>query len=146
MTRAAQPLPHPPVASRPAGARASRVLWLVGLTVTVAFADLYMTLIHATSVGLHEANPLARALMLYNCPWVVVAFRSLTIILFALVLIRARTRPSAEIAAWTCALVMVWLLFRWDEYNSNAQELTTALALIDEHNLTDFVSIGPRDK
>lgn len=119
---------------------------LVGLTVLVSFADLYMTLVYATSVGLHEGNPLARALMLYNCPWVVVAFRTLTIGLFAMVLVRARTHRSAEIAAWVCAMVMGWLVVRWVEYNANTQELTTALAVVEEHALTDFVTISRQDR
>lgn len=126
--------------------RGARVVTLVVLTVLVSLADLCMTLIYATSVGLHEGNPLARAVMLYNCPWVVVAFRFLTIALFAIVLVRVRSHRSAEIAAWSCALVMGWLLVRWHEYNANTQELATALAVVDEHAMTDFVTIAPQDR
>lgn len=128
------------------GGRGARVVTLVVLTVLVSLADLYMTLVYATSVGLHEGNPLARAVMLYNCPWVVVAFRALTITLFAIVLIRVRAHRSAEIAAWSCALVMGWLMVRWHEYNAHTHELSTALAAVDEHGLTDFVTISSQDR
>lgn len=133
------PVPGKPLHSR----RGSRVVALVGVTVLVALADLYMTLVYATTIGLHEGNPLARAIMLYNCPWIIVAFRTLTIALFALVLISARRHRSAEIAAWTCAIIMGWLLVRWEQYNSNTQDLTTVLAALDDHGVTDFVTISP---
>ncbi len=133
------PKPREPAASR----RGSRVVALVGVTVLVALADLYMTLVYATTIGLHEGNPLARAIMLYNCPWIIVAFRALTIALFALVLISARKHKSAEIAAWTCTIIMGWLLVRWEQYNANTQELSAVLAALDDHGITDFVSISP---
>lgn len=122
--------------------RGRRVLILVVATVLVALADLYMTLLYATSVGMHEANPLARALMLYNCPWIVVAFRVLTIALFGMVLIRARHRGIAEVASWVCMAAMVWLAFRWNEYNDSAAEVTGAMLLATGDESPEFISIG----
>lgn len=113
---------------------------LVAATVLVSLADLYMTMVYATTVGMHEANPLARALMLYNCPWIVVAFRMLTIALFGLVLMRARHRPISEVAAWVCMAAMAWLAFRWEAYNRSAADVTGAMLLADGSD--EFVSIG----
>lgn len=130
--------PGGPVAT----ARARRVVVLTCGVVMMCLADLYMTLVYATSVGLHEANPVARVVMAYNCPWVVVAFRMLTIGLFALVVLRARRRPIAEAAAWVCALTMLWLTMRWEAYNESVNELSALMALAADHDIPGFVSIA----
>lgn len=139
------PLAQPAAMTEPARRRARRVLLLVAATVLVALADLYLTLLYATSVGMHEANPLARALMLYNCPWIVVAFRGLTIGLFGMVLIRARHRPLAEGAAWLCVLAMVWLAFRWEAYNESVVEVTSPMLLAAGVESSEFVAIGRQE-
>ena len=131
-----------PVLTDHSRGRARRVVLLVVATVLISLADLYMTLLYATSVGLHEANPLARAVMLYNCPWVVVAFRLLTIGLFGLVLFRARHRPIAELASWLCVVTMVWLAFRWEAYNASAVELTGPMLLATGTEASEFIAIG----
>lgn len=118
---------------------------LVSATVVVALADLYMTLLYATTVGMHEANPLARAVMLYNCPWVVVAFRMLTIALFGLVLVRARHRPVAEVAAWVCMGAMTWLAFRWAAYNESAVEITGPMLLATGLEPSEFISLNEQE-
>lgn len=119
--------------------RAFRVLALSGTTILMCIADLYMTILYLTTVGLHEANPLARAIMLYNCPWAVVAFRLLTILLFSMILIRARHHKIAELAAIFCLFTMTWLMLRWNAYTESTAELTTMMAVLADHPMPEYV-------
>jgi hypothetical protein len=119
--------------------RGFRVLAIGATTIAMCAVDLYLTILFVTSVGLHEGNPIARAVMLYNCTWVIVAFRLLTIALFSLILVRARRHRIAEAAAFFCLAIMTWLMLRWMAYSEHSAELTNMMAVLAEHPLPEYV-------
>ena len=89
--------------------RATRVLLLLGTALIVSVADLIMTLKFVTSVGMIEANPIARWIMKSGDA------TSLTIFKMALTLASLgtifyfRRKRCAEIAAWIAFAVMLAL-------------------------------------
>ena len=124
------PTPAVTGASGPAtcSSSAPRVLVLVAVIVALSIVDLCFTINWATSVGMVESNPLARSLMRSaDCPWVLALWKVLTAGLGVGIFIATRRRWQAEVGAWLCALVMVWLTVRWLQYNAYMTDLTSAL-------------------
>lgn len=122
--------------------RGLRVLLLVVATALMGLADLILTLTYVRSVGMAEANPLARWLMQFDSVALVVAFKLTTMALCAgLILWRRQTR-TAEVGAWVCLLVMVLLTARWvwfiGAFSSLAQEVGVAALEMDPN----FVRLG----
>jgi hypothetical protein len=107
--------------------RTARLAGLIAGIVLLSFADLYMTLVHLKSIGMAEANPLARSVMAYNSASGLVAWKFCTVGLAVAILIYARKRRSAEFAALFCCGVLLWLTIRWANYNNHVSELTTEL-------------------
>ena len=70
--------------------RALRVWVLVATIVVLSLSDLYMTLAHLRSVGMGEANPLARIVISYNSPALLSAWKCSCVALAAMILILAR--------------------------------------------------------
>lgn len=93
--------------------RATRVLLLLGTALIVSVADLIMTLKFVTSVGMIEANPIAR--------WIMRSGDATTLTIFKMALTLAslgtifyfRKKRSAEVAAWIAFAIMLALSFRW---------------------------------
>ncbi|MEM9064927.1 MAG: DUF5658 family protein [Planctomycetota bacterium] len=104
-------------------ARGRRVCLLTAFVVLVGIADLGLTLTLLLNWGLSEGNPLARAVMSYNSPGVVVAWKLLTLGLGCTILLRLRARPVAELGAWVCFGLMVWLTFQWGGYMSEMESI-----------------------
>ncbi len=102
---------------RAAPARARRVSVLLVAVMVFSLADLDMTLAYASSGGMIEANPLARAVMAYGSSKMLAVWKIASLVLCVGILFRARLRPSAEVATWVCFLALVWLSFRWEMYN-----------------------------
>jgi hypothetical protein len=117
------PLDTPPSATswltrlRGTSARSRRVSVLLTAVLLISLADLDMTLAYATSGGMIEANPIARAVMSYGSSGVLAAWKLASVALCVGILFRTRARRSAEIATWVCFLMLVWLSFRWEKYN-----------------------------
>jgi hypothetical protein len=86
-----------------------------------------MTLVHLRSIGMAEANPLARSVIAYNSASALIAWKVSTVGLAVAILIYARHRRTTEIAALFCCCVLLWLTFRWAHYNSQISEITSEL-------------------
>lgn len=97
-------------------ARSRRVILLLSAVALVSIADLVMTLLFLTSYGFNEGNPLARAIMSYSSPALVVLWKLASVTACAGIIYRFRAFRCAEIAAWICFGVMIWLSFRWVSY------------------------------
>jgi Domain of unknown function (DUF5658) len=119
----AQPQARSPFTSK-IWQRPSRVIALVVVVVLFSIADLYMTLTHVTSIGMLEGNPLARWIMRNLDPSAVILWKSLTLLIASAILIKLRHKPCGEVAAWICAAILVWLMFRWVGYAENLSMLT----------------------
>lgn len=117
-----------------AGVRARIVIALLAGVVLMSLGDLYMTLTYATRVGMIEANPVARFIMGYNSPALVIAFKVLTLGLGVGIIYRYRRSNYAFYAACICFGVLCWLTFRWVEYNAYAHELNSYIHILAENH------------
>lgn len=121
--------------------RGIRVTLLLAGIFAMSIADLCLTLIWTTSVGMYESNPLARLVMDYKCPWMLGVWKIASLALALGILYRARRFPIAEFAGWFCFFVMVWLSFRWAAYNDAMSALTPSIASIQCAEDARFVAI-----
>jgi hypothetical protein len=127
-----------PVRATAADAGARRVRRMAALIAAIAVlsaADLYITLLYLGSVGMSEANPLARWVMATSSTGFLVWWKSLSVGLACAIFWTTRRHRSAEAAAWACCALLVWLTVRWTAYSHEVAKLTPAigtLALIDD--------------
>lgn len=103
--------------SRPAAGvfrdRRTRVLALAGGIVVMSIADLHFTLVYATSVGLHESNPIARLLIAHHTPGALGLWKAASVALGVGILVRVRAARSAEWGAWIGCAVLAVLMVHW---------------------------------
>jgi len=102
--------------ARPLSSRRWRVLVLLTLVVALSAADLYLTVMYATTIGMSELNPLARALLRHGSVLDVVLWKLGSVVLCAGILFRLRDRRSAEIGAWIAFLALALLTRQWMAY------------------------------
>lgn len=93
-----------------------RVLVLLALVVALSAADLYLTVMYASTIGLPELNPLARALLRHGSVLDLVLWKLGTVGLCAGILFRLRDRRSAELGAWIACTALVLLTLQWMAY------------------------------
>jgi hypothetical protein len=120
LTSAAQSPPTPIGLVRTAlghAFRPKRVTVLLGATLAMSLADLAMTLTYATSVGMMEVNPIARAVMSTGSPWMLTLWKVATAGLGLGILFYFRRLPKSEIASWLCFGVMTALTIHWIGFN-----------------------------
>ena len=108
--------------------REGRVLGLLAAVAMISLADLYMTLTYATSVGMMEVNPLARLVMSFDSPALVVAWKVATAGLGIMILGCLRSRRIAEIGSWISFAAMVLLLVHWMNFNAHVVHYSDELA------------------
>ena len=116
-------------------ARVTRIAMLVAATVVMCVGDLYMTLTYAMSVGMIEANPIAREVLREHPVAVLVVWKLSTLVFFASVFYFARRTRVGEVAAWGSFFVMACLTMHWLSYATAASRFTTefaALAMSDD--------------
>ena len=114
---------NPPAPAGPRRfSREGRILGVLLAIAVMAYADLDMTLAYATTVGMGEANPVARAVMGFNSPAMVVVYKIVCTLTGLTILYRLRRCRASEPAAWAMLLVMGWLMLRWTDYNQAAAE------------------------
>lgn len=114
--------------------RSIRVSVLVGVILALSLTDLALTLIYVTEIGLIEDNPAARAVLRTGGPALLVAAKLASVGFAAGVLLWARRRGVAEVAALFGALVMAWVTARWIGYIETSAELTASLEEWQEHS------------
>ena len=121
--------------------RTFRVAALLTAVVAMSAADLHMTLTHLLGAGMGEGNPIARWVMSANCVWALGLFKLGLVGISTLILWKVRARFSAELAAWLCCGVMVWLTMQWKAYGEALPALTPVIhrmATIDDES-SDWV-------
>jgi hypothetical protein len=107
--------------------RGSRVTTLIIAILLASLADLALTLEFLTSVGMAEANPVARAVIGTGSLAVVVGFKVGLSATACAIFWVARKRLSGEVGAWAGMLLMAWLMIRWNVYIDQSHMLTGAL-------------------
>ena len=107
--------------------RTARICGLIAGILLLSAADLYMTLLHLRGIGMVEANPIARSVISYNSPAMLIAWKFATVGLAVGILFYARRRVAAEIGALVCCAVLTGLALQWSNYNSEVSNLTNGL-------------------
>jgi hypothetical protein len=102
--------------------RSLRVVCLLAAVAVMSLTDLALTLNYATTVGMMEVNPIARAVMNTGSPMVLTLWKVCTAGLGVLVLFLLRRHQRAELGAWLCFGVMAWLCVHWQRFNAGIQD------------------------
>jgi len=125
--------------------RETRVLSLILAIAVMSLADLGMTLTHLTTIGMLEANPIARWIMQMQSPALLILWKLGTLGIASAILLKARRLTCGEVAAWICAAVLLWLMVRWSVYLDHIALIGSAdLHMIAEGRLHTFVAVHPR--
>ncbi len=122
--------------------RSVRVIALVLAVAIVSLADLYLTLTYLHGAGMHEANPLARWIMSYNCSWLLAGWKLMLLGVTCSILYVTRHSRSAEVAAWVCCGVMLWLAGQWTQYADKAPALTPEIHQLANGHAPDWVQFS----
>ncbi len=109
-------------------ARSERVFVLVLAIALMCLGDLAMTLDHARTIGLFEANPLARELMRQHSPEFLLAFKGGSIFIGCSLLLYLRKARIAELGAWAALFAMTLLCLHWNGYSQGLSEITPQYA------------------
>jgi hypothetical protein len=122
-----------PLRASPADGGVRRGWRVAALTVAIAVlsgADLYITLLYLGSVGMSEANPVARWIMATSSTGFLVWWKSLSVGLACMIFWATRRHRSSEAAAWVCCAVLVWLTVRWTAYSHEVANLTPVIGTV----------------
>lgn len=105
-----------PVAEAALRLRSRRVTLAVIAAAVLGLVDLAFTLTFMRSIGMFEANPVARAMIDLGGASQLINFKLFTIVLSGGVLYLLRRHPSAELCAWICLAGLVALSIHWTIY------------------------------
>lgn len=126
----------------PLARRPYRVVLLGVLIAAMSGVDLYLTMLYLTHSGMSEGNPIARAMIAYQSPEVLAAWKALTVALCVGILYLIRERRSAEIGAWVGALVLSVLMAQWSRYIAFKVDLAPEFHLVGGDVDPAFVRLG----
>ncbi|MEQ8769065.1 MAG: DUF5658 family protein [Phycisphaerales bacterium] len=111
--------------------RPRRVLMLVGLIAVLSGIDLYLTLLYASTVGMAEANPLARALLQTGSPTDIALWKFATVGMCGGLLWLTRRARTAELGAWLGVAVLVWLMIHWCRFAQETHHMVTVAMAVN---------------
>ncbi len=133
--------PSPSGLARRVPSRSTRVTAMVAVILALSLVDLLLTLTYVLHIGLIEDNPVARGVMQTGGPGLLIFWKLLSVGFAGGVLLRFRTRGTAEAAAALCACVMVWLTARWVGYIDASAGLTGAIDQMDHVSQGNWVTL-----
>lgn len=125
--------------------RPVRVGALLVAVVALSIGDLYMTLVHLRSVGMIEANPLAREVIDLNSPHALAAWKLATVLVAVSLLFLVRRTRSGEAGAWLAVAVLTWLMLHWITYSDALVHLHPEFAVDAARNDPNWVAMAPGD-
>lgn len=120
------------VVSPVALATSRRIMLLIAAIVLMGLADLACTLAYMQTVGLPEANPIARWLVRFGDTRAIIGFKLLTMLLSCLCLYKGRTERRMEFCAWACAAILLALSVHWISFNQSITEHTNLIAYLSD--------------
>ena len=97
--------------------RSQRVMWLLVGIVALSLADLALTTMYLTSVGMAEGNPIAAWLIINTQSlWVLALYKGVTVATCVSLLYYMRNSRQGEMASWCSMLIMTALSIWWNQY------------------------------
>ncbi len=121
-----------PVLTPKQAAVSRRIVLLIAAIVLMGLADLACTLAYMQTVGLPEANPIARWLARFGDTRAIIGFKLLTMLLSCLCLYVGRRERRMEVAAWACTLILLCLSVHWISFNRAITEHTNLIAYLSD--------------
>ena len=112
--------------------RPKRVLYLLSAVILMSIADLAITLVWVTEIGLAESNPLARWVIAQGSAELLAVWKMITILPAVLVFACLRDKPVAEFGSIVAALVLAAVTVHWYAYHADADELVLALPAFEQ--------------
>lgn len=128
--------------ARFAGSRANRVVLLLWAILLMSLGDLALTLTFATSTGMVETNPIARAVMSHGSTAAIIIWKLATVAVCIIILYIFRARRASELAAWICFFVLTALSFHWMGYANRVALLAADQGTIIVSHDPRFVHLG----
>jgi hypothetical protein len=122
------------------------VVWLTAAIVLLSVTDLYITMLYLRSVGMGEANPVARFVMQHGTPAALVLWKLGSVGVGCMILLATRRSRSAEIGAWICCAALVWLTLHWTAYSREIGKLTPVLHRVSEVESAKWVQAPDQAK
>ncbi|GJQ28962.1 MAG: hypothetical protein HBSAPP03_08460 [Phycisphaerae bacterium] len=122
-------------------ARGQRVTVLLIATALMSLADLYMTLLFVTNVGMVENNPIARLVMAHNSAALVVVWKLALTVFGVGVLFWFRRARLSEVAAWGVFVAMTCLMVHWNAFAHGAAVIADDYHTLASGTETGWVSI-----
>lgn len=126
-----------------AASRGTRVVALTAAIALMSVADLCISLVYLRSVGMSEGNPLARWIMATSSTSFLIWWKLLSVSLGCGIFVFARRFRSAELGAWLCCAVLVWLTIRWADYSREVAALTPVLSSLSQSDDAKWV-VSPK--
>jgi hypothetical protein len=126
-----RPCSAPNAAQRALNKRMQRLSVLITIIVGLSIADLLFTLIHLQSLGMVEANPVARAIILTGDAHQLVSFKLASVAVGCGCLYLGRRSRKIEFAAWLCAIGLGVLTVHWFNYNAEFKLIAEDLVQVD---------------
>jgi len=96
----------------------------------MGLADLVITLTYKRTVGMIEANPIARLMIEIGSIEQLVRYKLFTMGLSCGVLYILRRHPRAEQGAWVCVALLFALTMHWVRYNASIMEYSNDLQVL----------------
>jgi hypothetical protein len=106
--------------------RRRRVALAILAIVIFSLADLYFTILFARSVGMAEANPVARLVMSLNSPALLGLWKCATVAGACLIFWAFRHRRTTEAAALACMCALGALTVWWSVYTKELPSHTAS--------------------
>ena len=121
--------------------RENRVVALTALIALLSLSDLVITMMFLRTIGMSEGNPIARLVMSYNSPAMLIAWKLATVALTSLIFVVGRKRGVAEAGCWVCAGVLVWLTVHWGNYAHEVSDQTPVMHVLAAGECPGWVSM-----
>lgn len=122
--------------------RPVRVCIALALIALLSLADLLLTLIYVTEIGLIEENPVARRVMQTGGPSLLVAAKLASVAVCVGILWWARARAISEAAAIFGLVVLCWLTVRWIEYTHVFSTVSASMEELELHGGQAWVTLA----
>ena len=121
--------------------RPARIAAMMAAVVVMSMIDLHHTLVFVKSVGMGEANPLARWIMQTQPTGVLVAWKMASVGAVCAIFYLARHRRTGEVGAMVCMGVLIWLMMRWAMYTEHIGQFASVLPMPGDSIGHDWVHL-----
>ncbi|NNF42900.1 MAG: hypothetical protein HKN62_07605 [Phycisphaerales bacterium] len=103
--------------------------------VILSIADLIVTLGYLRTIGMVEANPIAAYLIKHTqSPWVLSAYKAVTVGICISLLYRVRWHRSGEVAAWCALGILVVMSVLWHNYSQEIDSPVQLQTVLSDHS------------